>query len=111
MSRTRTELCQRFLGVAIPRTGGGRSARFRVVTPADCHQKLSEVPEAVSHRAELVLDDVEDYLTIDPKVFVHDDVAQTSDRCPRDVGDAVACLVGSVRTASPITARLRSTAS
>lgn len=61
--------------------------------------------------AELVVDDVEDEIGIHPEVLVDDDVAQPCDRSPRTTGMASRVSGGRARTASPMTPRLRSTAS
>ena len=59
-----------------------------------------------------MIDQVEDQVGIHAEVLVDDDVTKACDRSPRNIGHTVARLARQGEgTASPITARLRRTAS
>jgi hypothetical protein len=74
------------------------------------NRAVSEVAQPLGQWGELVIDDVEDQVRIHTELLVRDDIAQTCDRSPRNVIPSRVSL-GSERTTSPITARLRRTAS
>ena len=53
----------------------------------------SEIAQTFGQRAKLLIDDVNDEVRVHPEVLMHDDVAQTGDRGPRDVGHPLSRLV------------------